>query len=74
MKKRKKKTAKKMSPALVRAHNRIKHLETEIVRLTQKCHDRSNECYLLGVQKAALESKIDALRRSFTTMREILIP
>jgi hypothetical protein len=42
-----------------------KQLEAEIARLTQKCHERSNECYLLKVQKDALEMKIVTLRQAF---------
>lgn len=59
MKKRKK------TKKLVLVRQTRKQLEAEIARLTQKCHDRSNECYLLKTQKEALEEKLITIRRAY---------
>jgi hypothetical protein len=44
-----------------------KQLEEEIARLTQKCTERSNECYLLKVQKGAIEEKLQSLREAYNS-------
>jgi hypothetical protein len=64
MKKRKKKQIRKKTKAVVLTR---KQLEAEIARLTQKAHERSNECYLLKVQKDALEEKLGTIRRAYNT-------
>jgi hypothetical protein len=60
--KRKKKTKGKKLKTVVLSR---KQLLAEIARLEQKCHDRSNECYLLKVQKDALEEKLVTIRRAY---------
>jgi hypothetical protein len=62
MKKRKKKTSHKKLKLVVLSR---KQLEAEIARLEQKCSERSSECYLLKVQKDALEEKLITIRRAY---------
>lgn len=62
MKKRKKKIVRKKPKAVVLSR---KQLEAEIARLTVKCHERSNECYLLKVKHDALEMKLITVRQAY---------
>jgi cell fate regulator YaaT (PSP1 superfamily) len=61
MKKRKKIVRRKTKKVVLSR----KHLESEVARLTQKCSERSSECYLLKVQKDALEMKLITLRQAY---------
>jgi hypothetical protein len=49
-------------------------LEIEIARLTVKCRDRSNEYFLLSTKFSALTTQMDALKRSWRTIIDIIGP
>lgn len=45
-------------------------LEAEVTRLTEKCRERSNECYLLKVKLDALQGQIEQAQRDYRQIRQ----